>query len=874
MGAPLGPWGAAGGAVIGGLYSAFSGGGDNAAPAPPPSQYGGNELTNQLAAQQYAAGLQQQQGQNAREAAFYGNAQGNFDIANAAQMRGGPQIASTAEDRARQIAALGGTNAAIGNVSTTGSQLAALGNQSSNQVTATGDRLTELGTRPMGASYAEAQLRQGQDAAMAQQLAMARSGRSLGSGQASMQQAMFNNAALNQQTNLAAANARIQEQNAYNQFQAGTLSQAGSQYNANNQFQASALGAAGQQYGAAGALSGQAGGQATTIRQGNEGVQAQNAQLQQNQQNINNQTTGVYNQLGAQQQGYGMQANAQGQNAFQFGANQASGAQQAQLNADTGRLSAATATNLANQQNSNNRDAATMGMISAGAGAAGEALGNQSASAVGTANNPSGSTSPYSNITKASNSAGGGGQRLSDEKLKTNIKALGGGAPATPSGETSKPGLLKAPKTRAPASADASRYSEFSPEDAAAYQAADARVERGEMSPFRLIDDENAGKVGVAHETNIGDRPSTYAETIAALNSGYRASQFAPTDVLNHVPGAGAPPSASQSALLAHMTGKPQAAALNRGTISDAESRLRYNPDRAAPLDTSPFRQRLDWRAAGSPKSQAQTPAKPAPWGDVFNAPQFDAKVTDYLAGGNPYAPKEPENKYDPAYSDAYRKAEIEKLKETSPWDRMSDARSKTRIRELEGQLAALQGSSSSFEPQEPDTDSLDGSEYGRQVRPGGWRDRDQLKGPQSYRHRWDADPFETKERGAGPKQPDFEGLDDAHARSQTAPAVDFRPARPYEYEYKDPNMPGAAPGKHVGPMAQDLLRSPTTAATVHDTPQGLQVDTPRLTLAVAGAMSEQQRKTEELERQLAALQGSKPAAHDPKLYPTTRAPR
>lgn len=850
-GSALGPWGTAGGAVIGGLVSAFSGGGDNAAPAPPPSQYGGNPLTNQLAAQQYAAGLQQQQAQNAREAGFYSNANTNFDIANAAQMRGGPQITSTPADRQRQIAALSGTNSAIGNVN------------------ATGQQLTALGTRPMGDSYAAAQLRQGQDAAMSQQLSMARSGRSLGSGQASMQQAMFNNAALNQQTNQAAASARIQEQNAYNQFQAGALSSAG------------------QQYGAAGALSGQAGGQATTIRQGNEGVQMQNAQLQQNQQGINNQTTGIYNQLGSQQQGLGMQANSQGQNAYQFGANQASGMQGAQLNADTGRLSAATTTNLANQQNANNRDAANMGMISAGAAAA--------ADAVGSAGEPTAPANPgatFESITTGSRTAGprSGASTPSDERLKTNIKALGGGAPAGGNvGGSSKPGLLKAPaRPAAPASADATRYSDFSPEDAAAYQAADARVERGEMSPFRLMDDENAGKVGVAHEQNIGDKPASYAETIAALNGGYRASQFAPADVLNHVPGAGSGPSASQAALLAHMTGKQPTARPVTSVLKEAGNGMARPVASSSGPDTSSFQKRLDWQAAGSPPSVRASAPQPAAWSDVFNAPQFDAKVTDYLAGGNPYAPVEPANQYAPAYSDAYKagNAEITQRATASAGPNptggptfaeltASDSRSKTRIRELEGQLAALQGPpSASFDPEQPDTDALDRSEYGKQVRPGGWRDRDQLAGPQSYRHRWDADPFATRERGAGPKQPDLEGLDDAHARSQTAPAVDFRPARPYEYEYKDPNMPGAAPGKHVGPMAQDLLRSPTTAATVHDTPQGLQVDTPRLTLAVAGAMSEQQRKTEELERQLAALSGSRPAAHNQGLYPTTRAPR
>jgi hypothetical protein len=165
---------------------------------------------------------------------------------------------------------------------------------------------------------------------MAQQLSMARSGRSLGSGQAAMNNAAFNNAALSQQTNQAAAGARIQEQNAYNQFQAG------------------ALGAAGQQFGQGGALAGQAGGQATTIRTGNEGLQAQNAALNQSQQQINNQTTGLYNSLGAQQQGLGMQANQMGQQAGQFGQQRSDNIMGAQLQANTGLNGTNAQINMAN----------------------------------------------------------------------------------------------------------------------------------------------------------------------------------------------------------------------------------------------------------------------------------------------------------------------------------------------------------------------------------------------------------------------------------------------------------------------------------------------------------------------------------------------
>lgn len=833
-GSVLGPWGTAGGAVIGGLAGLLSGDGNNAAPAPPPSQYGGNPITDQLAAQQYAAGLQQQQAQNAREAAFYNNANGNFDIANAAQMRSGPQITSSPADIARQLTALRGTTSAIGNVNQTGQQL------------------TALGTRPMGDSYAEAQLRQGQDAAMAQQLSMARSGRSLGSGQAALQQAMFNNAALNQQTNLAAANARIQEQNAYNQFQAN------------------ALGQAGQQYGAAGALSGQAGGQATTIRQGNEGVQAQNANLNLQQQGVNNQTTGIYNQLGSQQQQLGMQANNAGQNAYQFGANQASGALGAQLNADTGRLSSTTATNIANQNNANAHDAANVNMAASGFGAAANAVADATSSGGGSA--PSNPNGAFSNITASSHYTPSGApssndQRLSDERQKKNIH------PPMPVAANSK-------------------YSEFSPEDAAVYRAADIAAKNGQdtytangktnvLRPHgdAPMDDENLGKIGVTGEEQAP--VAGYAETIAALNNGYRASQFAPTDVLNHVPGAGAGYSGSQAALLAALSGKQaqagRALGPNLGSVSDLEQGA-FSGRSAVAQTESPASLASQMLVRGSPSPQssvasnpvgsmkintggarisnapapvraAPSPAPQAAWGDVFNAPTLDPRIQAYLNGANPSAvPASGQMHYSGAAPDsAYSTPNPIELNRGD--DTSSDARSKTRIRELESQLAALKGPpSASFSPDAPDTAALDDSEYARQVRPG-WRNRDQLAGPQSYPHRWDADPFAT------------------------APAVDLRAAPGYSYEYKDPGAPGAAPGRHVGPMAQDLERT-AAASTVRDTPTGKQVDTGRLSLVNTAAISEQQRKTAELERQLAALQGVQPAAYDPSLYPNMRSPR
>src|SRR5690606_20421372 len=74
-----------------------------------------------------------------------------------------------------------------------------------------------------GPSAAEAQLRAGQDAAMRQQLALARSGRGLGGGAASMRQAASNVADLQAQTSQQAATLRAQEEEAFRQQQLSTL---------------------------------------------------------------------------------------------------------------------------------------------------------------------------------------------------------------------------------------------------------------------------------------------------------------------------------------------------------------------------------------------------------------------------------------------------------------------------------------------------------------------------------------------------------------------------------------------------------------------------------------------------------------------------
>lgn len=142
-----------------------------------------------------------------------------------------------------------------------------------------------------------------------------------------------------------------------------------------------------------------------------------------------------------------------------------------------------------------------------------------------------------------------------------------------------------------------------------------------------------------------------------------------------------------------------------------------------------------------------------------------------------------------------------------------SDVHSKSRIQQLEGQLAALSGGKSAMpSPQAPDTGALD----------------------QAYA------------REGGTPNP-------------AQPAIDLRPATGYSYEYKDPAAHGQ--GRFFGPMAQDLEKTPAGASTVKQAPDGTKmVDTSRLSLVNTAAISD-------LQKQLAALRGGGGA------YPQPQAP-
>jgi hypothetical protein len=90
---------------------------------------------------------------------------------------------------------------------------------------------------------------------------------------------------------------------------------------------------------------------------------------------------------------------------------------------------------------------------------------------------------------------------------------------------------------------------------------------------------------------------------------------------------------------------------------------------------------------------------------------------------------------------------------------------------------------------------------------------------------------------------------------SSDSDALDaFANAPGYSYEYKDPGAPGAAPGRHFGPMAQDLERTPAGASVVEEGPDGRKmVNAPRLTMLEASAISALTDKIQKLEARIGA---------------------
>lgn len=101
--------------------------------------------------------------------------------------------------------------------------------------------------------------------------------------------------------------------------------------------------------------------------------------------------------------------------------------------------------------------------------------------------------------------------------------------------------------------------------------------------------------------------------------------------------------------------------------------------------------------------------------------------------------------------------------------------------------------------------------------------------------------------------------LSDVRAKEAIAPAPpeqaqqDLRRTPIYSYQYRDPTQYGAAPGRQVGPMAQDLARTETFRGAVQPGEDGmLRIDPNRLTL---GTLSAQKGQQAEIDRQAAELE-------------------
>lgn len=107
-------------------------------------------------------------------------------------------------------------------------------------------------------------------------------------------------------------------------------------------------------------------------------------------------------------------------------------------------------------------------------------------------------------------------------------------------------------------------------------------------------------------------------------------------------------------------------------------------------------------------------------------------------------------------------------------------------------------------------------------------------------------DRYETLLDSAGTRLDN--GIVDPYA-DRTAAA--HAPASATTYQYKNPNAPGAGPGRYAGPMAQELQGIP---GVVQNTPQGKMVDPARLTMANTSAIGSLERR----QRALEAAEGKK----------------
>lgn len=113
-----------------------------------------------------------------------------------------------------------------------------------------------------------------------------------------------------------------------------------------------------------------------------------------------------------------------------------------------------------------------------------------------------------------------------------------------------------------------------------------------------------------------------------------------------------------------------------------------------------------------------------------------------------------------------------------------------------------------------------------------------------------------------------FQSSDEDGKKNKDAPPEDkleefVNALKAYEYEYKNPEKPGAGEGKFISPMAQDIEKTELGEPMVIDTPEGKMVDYGKasgLTLALAAMLHERNKETEarmeEIERILAKKMG------------------
>jgi len=734
IGSVAGPEGTAVGAAAGAIYGAITGGGGSSGPTASASNYqlgqgNGTNYSNQV------AGALANRGNvdDATATGMQGQAAGAYGAAGAAQGTAAPQITQDDQDRQRMLAALGGTVSQAG------------------ALTGAANQLQTMGTNGLPLGVAQAQLKQGQDQSMAQSLAMAHSGRTLGSGASAMNQAQFQNANTNQQTNQQAAVANLQEQQQ------------------NQNYKLNALGQAQQGYGAAGNLYGQAGNQAGGINSTDLGVQQTNANLQQTQGGINNQTSATMGSIGQ-----GLNASALGYSQLGQGyQGQALGVMNTQLNANKQYSEDSMGQSNTNRTQANADTATTMGVVG-------------------------GAAQAYSTLS--------GTDTSSDKNVKTDIKPANMALSLQP--QASSPSVLAAASSflhNAQANGTAPR----------AYVMPGAPGSPGNGAPIHYPGgvDPNAAPYGTsAADYNLNapmpsGTPSHLAPTLAPGMSNALAA-------LGGGQAGGANDGAASPDIPAGWTGQGDpylAAAAGQGkkylpggywdpTVSPPkvdQTQIIYDPNMAAPDSAHLVGATLDVAPGTNLNGPSSIPGLVA--------------TSNYVPVTTPTAHQLPTTYH------------------------ASDVHSKQKIQSLEAQLAALQPPA--------------------QTR------------SQQYGLAQSMAPY----RAANDNSVDTASLDDAY-RSQGGtpmtgdPAIDLRPAQGYSYEYKDPAAHGR--GRFYGPMAQDLQKTPAGASTVKTGPDGTKmVDTSRLALVNTSAISEQQRKMDELQRQVAALGGA------PTPYPNTPSP-